>query len=207
MPRLVAISLACLSAFLSTGCTTLLGRAFKEAIGARSEARPVAGEEIPDFKKYLAVAIDEPRTDLGALVDPLFTAAVRPLVVEALMRVPPDEMEKWEKDHKEGEPPPKPVFPGGAPVLTMTPQVTFYKERGGLGSILGTDSYAVVLFWLREGDIDLGKIEVVTKSAASRTREEDMAKAMAKGLAKFLRERRAPAPAQSERGGERRTRK
>jgi hypothetical protein len=51
---------------------------------------------------------------------------------------------------------------------------------------MGSDSYAVVLFWLSAEGAPAGRVQVVTKEAASRTGATDVAKSMAKELARFF---------------------
>lgn len=154
------------------GCGTALKRGFKEFKGAGSKAAEVPGIRSGGFAQYKGVTIGQPRSDLGRLVDSKFTVALPGAMRKALTT---------------GE---KPLFRGGSPTLTIDPEITWYHESGGLGGILGSDSFAVALFWLSDGGTPLGKVQVVTKSGASRTGEADMAKSMAKGLARWFKKQR-----------------
>ena len=70
--------------------------------------------------------------------------------------------------------------------MEIEPVVMWYQEAGGLGEILGSDSFAVVLFHMKADGNEIGRVQVATKSAAARIDEADMAKSMAKELAKFF---------------------
>lgn len=156
----------------TSGCGTVAKRAFKEVKGASSKAQPVPGTSVSRYSRYQGVSISNPRTDLGGLVDRKFTSALGTALRKELTT---------DKDAP---------FRGGSPTLTIEPEVAWYSEAGGLGGMLGSDSYAVVLFWLSEDGSPLGKVQIVTKSAASRTGEDDMANSMAKKLAGFFSKQR-----------------
>ncbi len=66
----------------------------------------------------------------------------------------------------------------------------WFHEASALGSIVGSDSYAVVLFKLRDGGTGVGRLQIVTSSAASRTGHADMASSMAGELADWFEEKR-----------------
>jgi len=163
-------SLVSITLVVTAGCspTTIATRALKEVQGATSKAQPVPGTSARGFGQYQGVDIKSPRSDLGSLVDRRFNASL------------PAELRRHLTTEK-GAP-----FAGGSPVLTIEPEIIWYHEAGGLGGILGSDSYAVGLFWLSAADAPLGKVQVVTRSAATRTGPEDMAKSMAKELAEFF---------------------
>ncbi|MBN2563634.1 MAG: hypothetical protein JXQ75_22165 [Phycisphaerae bacterium] len=172
MRKILALTILVSTVVGSSGCGTAAKRVLKEVQGASSEARAVPGTHTATLATYQAVKIDNPRSDLGGLVDSRFSGVLLGALRGALT---------------EGE---EPVFRGGSPVLEIQPEITFYSEAGGLGSILGSDSYAVVLFWLSADGAPVGKVQVVTKSGASRTGEADMAKSMADGLAGFMKKHR-----------------
>jgi hypothetical protein len=161
----------------NTGCMgTVAKRAFSEVVGATSEADVVPGTSAAQFARYQGVNIKPLRTDLGGMVDSRFTSALPSALRQALTQA-------GERDKGESA-----VFPGGSPTLEIEPQITWYHKAGGVGGLLGSDSYAVVLFWISADGAPLGKVQIVTKTAAARTGPEDMAKSMAKELAKFFRQ-------------------
>lgn len=157
--------------FTLTGCGPgmVVKRVFAEAKGASSEATVIPGSVHSRFKAYRGVDVAVPRTQLGGLVTTDFQAALRQQLRQRLAN--------------EDDAP----FPGGEPHLTIQSQVMWYDGEGG--GLLGSDAYAVVLFELFDGEKRLGKVQVVTKSAASRTDDESMAKSMAKELAEWFEDR------------------
>ncbi len=155
-----------------SGCTTVAKRALKEAAGASSKARAVPGLTSSSLAQCQGISVGTPRSDLGSLVDPKFTSALPVALRDSLTG---------------GE---EPLFRGGSPTLEIDSEIAWYHEAGGVGGIVGSDSYVVVLFWLSVDGAPMGKVQLVTKSAASRTGEDDMAKSMAKGLASFLKKHR-----------------
>jgi len=156
------------------GCspTSLAKRGLKEVKGASSKSEVVPGTTGGGLSRFGGVKIARPQTDLGGLVDSRFRSALTSELQGALTR---------------GK---KPVFPGGTPVLAIEPEITWYHKAGALGGIMGSDSFAVGLFWLKADGADIGRVQVVTKSGAMRTGPEDMAKSMAGELAKFLKKKR-----------------
>ncbi len=172
MRKLLALTMLVSVLVVTSGCGTVAKRALKEVAGAGSKAMAVPGTSTSQFARFNSVEIKPPRTDLGGLVDRKFSIALSSSLKSELVSG---------KD---------PVFHGGSPVLEIDPEITWYNESGGLGGLLGSDSYAVVLFWLSSEGAPAGKVQVVTKSGASRTGEDDMAKSMAGELAKFFEKSR-----------------
>ncbi len=172
MRKLLALTMLVSVLVVSSGCGTVAKRALKEVKGAGSKAVSVPGTSTSQFSRFSGVKISQPRTDLGGLVDRKFSSALTVALKTSLVSG---------KD---------PVFHGGSPALEIEPEITWYNEAGGLGGLLGSDSYAVVLFWLSSEGAPVGKVQVVTKSGASRTSEGDMAKSMAGELAKFFKKGR-----------------
>ncbi len=153
----------------NTGCAGAIAkRAFSEVVGASSKARAVPGLSTARLGQFQGVKINAPRSDLGGLVSSRFTSALPGALRKELIT---------DKDAP---------FPGGSPTLEIDPEITFFSDQGGVGDLLGSDSYAVALFTLSSDGAPLGKVQVVTKTAASRTGDEDMAKSMAKSLAQFF---------------------
>ena len=168
MNKSVLLTLAACCWFTQTGCGPgmIVKRVFSEAKGASSEAKVIPGSINTRFKAYRGIRVAAPRTQLGGLVTTDFQAALRQQLRERLA--------------KEDDAP----FPGGEPHLTIQSQVMWYDGEGG--GLLGSDAYAVVLFELFDGEKRLGKVQVVTRSAASRTDDEAMAKSMSKELAEWF---------------------
>lgn len=167
--RIVLTSLVCGLLIGNAGCMRAASRTFSEIKGASADSMPVPGTSSGRLASFKGVSIGGVRTDLGKLVDDRFRSALPAALREALTR---------------GD---EPVFSGGSPTLTIESEVMFYSRTGGFGTILGKDSYAVVLFWLTADGSPVGRIQVIAKSAAARTGHDDLAKAAAKGLAKHFR--------------------
>lgn len=171
MRKLLAMMLCGGFVAVCSGCMgTVAKRALSEVAGASSKGHAVPGLATSKITACQGVKIGAPRTDLGSLVSSRFSGAL------------PGALRKALTQGKE------PMFSGGSPTLEIDPQITWYSEAGGLGGLLGSDSYAVVLFWLSCDGSPLGKVEVVAKTGAARTSDEDMADAVAKGLANFLKD-------------------
>jgi hypothetical protein len=174
-------TLSILLVYSGSGCSTLIKRGAKEALGASSDVDEVPGTVTVNFSRFNGVDVAPPRSDLGGLVHAKFRDA---LVKEIYKRLTEAE------EPREDEEPKPPLFSGGSPVLRIEPYITWYHKSKGLGSMLGKDSYAVAIFWLKDGGMDVGRVQVVTKSEAMRTGHDDLAKSMAKGLAKYFKKRR-----------------
>lgn len=160
----------------NAGCSHIIKRSFKEAKGAKAQAIEVPGTLTTDFSDFKAVEVGEPGNRLGGLVLVDFYHSLRPMLVKYLAQ-------------EEGCP-----FPGGSgsgaasgPVLRVDSDIMWYHDRGGgLAAVLGKDSFAIGLFTLSYNGEEVGRVQVVTKSGASRTEAPDMAEAMARGLARFI---------------------
>jgi len=153
---------------VTNGCSTIAKKAYKEARGARSKLQVVPGTVRGDVGRFKGVRVAPTRTDIGALASAEFVETLPGALRSSLA---------------EGEGAP---LPGGSPVIEVVPQVQWYHHAGGLKGIIGSDSYAVVLFLLcSEGD-DVGKVQIVTKNAASRIGDREMADSMAKELAAWF---------------------
>lgn len=148
---------------------TVAKRAVKEIRGARSKAQVVPGTVSDDFARFQGVLISPPHSELGGLVSPEYIAELHAALKQHLRT-------------REDAP-----FPGGKPILEIDPQVHWYQSAGGLGGLMGSDSFAVVLFKLRGAGADLGSVQVVTKDAALHVHERGMAESTSKALAKWFR--------------------
>jgi hypothetical protein len=169
MRKLLPLTVLFLVLAGNSGCMgTVAKRAFSEVAGASAKALPVPGLATSRFAQFQGVKINPAHSDLGGLVSARFTGALSGALREALVTG---------KDA---------AFTGGSPTMEIDPVVTFYSEAGGLSELMGSDSYAVVLYTLSADGAPFGKVQVVTKTAAARTGDEDLAKASAKGLAQFF---------------------
>ena len=169
MRALIGLTILGSMLFFNTGCMTAVKRAYKEGKGASSKAEPVRlpGTELADYTRYKSVQIVPPRTNLGNLVTPEFKSHLVSSMRQALVE---DE---------------EAIFKGGSPTLTIEPEVMWY-HRGGIGGVF-PEKFAVVLFWMKEGNNEIGRIQIVTKSEAARTEDDALAESAAGRLAKYLK--------------------
>ncbi len=174
MSKFLVLVLLAGSLAFNVGCMTAAKRVLKEAIGATSEGAEVPGTVKSTFARYRGVSVEPVETKLGGLVSAEFKAALPAEVRKALAT-------------KEDA-----LFPAGSPKLTIKPEIMWFHDASAIGSIIGSDSYAVVLFHISGEEGDLGRYQVVTSSAASRTGDVDMASSMAGQLVKWFEQRREP---------------
>ncbi|MBX3394708.1 MAG: hypothetical protein KF841_05030 [Phycisphaerae bacterium] len=169
------VPLICLALFMAmnTGCMTAAKRVLKEAQGATSKSRTVPGSSRDQYRSYGAVSVSPATTEVEPLVAPEFMKALRIELVNQLTG---------------GD---KPLFrKSDEPALNIDARVMWYHKPGALGDILGTYSYTVVVYTMSiEGRI-LDRVQIVTKSAASRTDDSDMAASSAKELVEWFGARR-----------------
>lgn len=160
------VTLALLSSFIafSSGCTTMAKRTFKEFKGSSSDADPVPGTGGGDFARFGSVTIGPPRTDLGSLVNAKFSSSLT------------NELRKFLSEDKDAP------FKGGGTALSIEPEIRYFHKGGGPFP----EKIAVVLYWLKADGADYGRVQVVTKSEASGTGDDDLAQSNAKGLAKYF---------------------
>ncbi len=173
--NLTLLAVLALALSLNAGCSHIIKRSLKEAKGATAKAAEVPGTLITDFSAFAAVEVSEPQNRLGGLVNSEFIHALRPMLVRQLAE-------------EEACP-----FPGGhrsdatGPMLHVETDIMWYHDRGGgLAAVLGKDSFAIALFTLSDGNAEVARVQVVTKSGASRTDSPEMAEELAKGLARFI---------------------
>lgn len=150
-----------------TGCT-ITKRAIKEVQGARSKIMVVPGTVPSDLSQYRSIEVTQAKNDLGGLVSPAF--------VKALPRAIRDAATTGRS----------PVFTGGQPVLLVEPQIQWYSEVSGFKELMGSPSFAVALLVLRDGDTEVGRVQIVTKNASSRDDEVDMAESMGQKFAEWV---------------------
>ncbi len=166
--------LLCLIAILglmnSTGCSWAARRTLREAKGASAEVE-IINNPTANFRNMGGVQAGQPRSRLGSLMPgefaATFPAACRKYLVEA------DDA---------------PLKGSGTP-LKIDSEVMWYHKRRGLGVVTGEKSYAVMLLDLASGGRQIGRLQIVATSGASRTDAADMAEAMAEELAKWIDDR------------------
>jgi len=149
-----------------SGCTTIAKRFCYEAKGAGSRAYTVPGAATDRFAEFHSVELLPPVTELGGLVPQSFTKALRFRLAQRLAQ-------------DEDAP-----FHGGEPSLTIEPRIYWY-HKGGVGGIF-PEKHAVVLFFLRAAGQEIGRVQVATKSQASRTDDDELAESMARELAEYF---------------------
>jgi len=174
MYRFLVLTLVAGSLGFNVGCMTAAKRVLKEAAGASSEGAEVPGTVKSTFARYRGVSVGPVESKLGGLVSAEFKAAL-PAEVRKALATTEDAL-----------------FPGGSSKLTIKPEVMWFHDASAIGSIIGSDSYAVVLFHVSGEEGDLGRYQIVTSSAASRTGAADMASSMAGELADWFEQRREP---------------
>ncbi|HWL92021.1 MAG TPA: hypothetical protein VNT79_00675 [Phycisphaerae bacterium] len=159
--------------FLSTGCEFAAKRVFKEARGARTKGMTLPRGSRTTYKEFRGVTVKEPDSDVEPLVSRTF---IRALPIELRRQLTSVSGAMFRRK--------------GDPDLEIAAKVLWYYEAGGLGGLIGSNSYAVVLYTLSAGGQTLDQIQMVTKSAATRTGDDDMARSSVKGLVNWLQARR-----------------
>ncbi|MCB9851952.1 MAG: hypothetical protein H6819_02560 [Phycisphaerales bacterium] len=172
MYRNKIVCLLMITAFVSTtGCSWAARRTLREAKGASAEITPIGGANPSNFRNFAGVQAAAPRTRLGNLVPGEFISSFAPACQKCLV------------DGKEA-----PLAGSGQPVQ-IDSEVMWYHKRQGLGVVTGEKSYAVMLLDLSGAGRNLGRVQIVASSGASRTDAADMAEAMAEELADWIRGR------------------
>lgn len=163
---LIAVSL-----IQTSGCSWMARRTFREAKGASAELTPVDVSGAGNFSNIAGVQASAPRSRLGNLVPGEFISTF------------PTACRKHLVDGKDA-----PLAGAGQP-LQIGSEVMWYHHRKGIGVVTGEKSYAVMLLDLSAGGRNLGRVQIVASSGASRTDAADMADAMAEELADWIRVR------------------
>ena len=165
MRKLLAFASLTALLFAGSGCMSIASRAFEEAQGVSSDFEQVPGTGGGSFARFAGVKIAPPRSELGGLVNPTFTSALTT---------------QLRKQLTQGKDAP---FHGGSPALTIEPQIQWFHKGGAIMP----EKFAVVLYYLKGEGEDLGRVQVITKSEATRTGDDDLAESSAKELAKYFR--------------------
>lgn len=154
------------------GCSTIAKRAIKEARGTTSKLLVVPGSIHSDLSRYRSIEISPVKNELGNLVSPRFINALPGAIRKATTS---------------GE---RPLFTSGKPVLLVEPQVQWYYEAPALKAAIGSTSFIVALLKLRDGDQEIGRVQIVAKDSSAREDEVDMAISMGKKFAEWVADQR-----------------
>lgn len=173
MTRTVFFACLVLLTLTNSSCMTAAKRVLREAQGATSKTRTFPGSSRNRYKTFQAVSAAPATSEVAPLVSEEFMKSLRIELVNQLVA---------------GE---KPLFrKEGEPMLTIESRVMWYHKPGAFGDILGNYSYTVVVYTLTGNGQLLDQVQIVTKSAASRTDDVDMAKSSAAELVKWFADRR-----------------
>ncbi|OWY69623.1 hypothetical protein B7486_19915 [cyanobacterium TDX16] len=169
MKKLPIAALALFAALtLNTGCSKVVGRAVNEMKGSSSKSEPVPGMSGGSFASYQGVTIAPPRTELGGLVSTEFKTQLSAQLRKYLVT---------EKDAP---------FKGSSPMLTIEPAIMWY-HRGGVGGLM-PEKFVVTLFYLKADGADIGRVQIVTKSKAAGSGDDDLAESAAKELVDYFQD-------------------
>ncbi len=157
---------------LSTGCMTAAKRVLKEAKGASSKSQTFPDSSRNTYQSYKGVTVAQPTSDVSPFVSREFTAALRRELIEQLTKAE------------------EPVFRSGEPSIQIEPKVLWFHATSGMGDLLGSDSYSVVLYTISADGKPLDRVQIVTKSAAARTGDDDLAKSNVEELVGWFEARK-----------------
>lgn len=157
---------------LNTGCMTAAKRVLKEAQGATSKTTTFPDSSRNVYQEFRGVTVSQPTSDVEPLVSRAFSSALRVEIINQLSKA--DE----------------PLFGGGEPAINIEPRILWFHATSGLGDILGHYSFTVVLYTITASGQTLDHVQIVTKSAAARTDDADLAKSNAEELVKWFEARR-----------------
>lgn len=155
-------------------------RTLREAKGASAEITPIDVSGAGTFSNIAGVQAGTPRTRLGNLVPAAFISSF------------PTACRKELVDAKDAP------LAGSGQALQLDSEVMWYHHRKGLGVVTGAKSYAVMVVDMHAGSRNLGRIQIVASSGASRTDAADMAEAMADEFAVWIRQRQGKSPKKSD---------
>jgi len=156
----------------ATGCSTIAKKAIRESVGAESDVAIISETSRVSFAQFGDVEVLPVESELGHLVPGAFRVALPNAVRTALTG-------------KEG------VLRGGGGkrTLSVQPIATFFLMKGTLKELVGSHSYAVCIFRLRDGNREIQRLQITAKSGATRTDQSDLAREMGRALNEHIRER------------------
>jgi hypothetical protein len=160
----VGVSLLSLNALFVTGCFTLAKQAYAEARGAQGEVLPIEERRAPGLARCQGLEFTAATTTVGPRICPremlgAYDRAVNQLAARL-----------------------KPLFPGGSPELKVNSEILYLQKKGMLGSAL-----LLVRTKMYSDDQLAADALVRVESEAFRAGgEDDLARAAAEALRKFL---------------------
>jgi hypothetical protein len=164
----------------NTGCTTILKRGYKEAKGAGGKVREIKAPTQAELRTYKSIRVGTIGNDIGQVCNPGMLTGLQTYI--------PAELAKM-----------KDLFPGGQPTLTVDVAVQYAQKGGGIKAAIGSDQYLISrVKLLGTDDSTVGVLILIGHSEAMRTSDEDLAKAAAVELAKYLRQVYQPSEEQEE---------
>ena len=144
-------------------------RGFEEFRGARGAFEVVRDATPGEFGAFKGLSVGRIDTDLGDLCPSEMTVAL----TEALSALP-DTLVR--------------IMPGTDPALIVDARILWYQGGGGIGAVLGKEALCIVRARLRSPqDDELADLRLVASSGAiTRADTDDLAKALADALVKYL---------------------
>ena len=166
----------------TTGCSMVARRGLAEMEGAKGELQ-VLGPLSPDnVANAGGVEVGAVNNDAGPNCPPNFVGELKLALIEELA-------ENAEK-----------VVYGGGPKLQVNARVVYYRSGGGMKKLL--DSMSLALARIEVIDTGsravIGRANVAGSTKAIRSGPEDLAKAIAKEAAEWLREQATKPPKQDQ---------
>lgn len=162
----------------TTGCFSAAKRGLAEMAGAKGELQVLGGLSPDNVANAAGVEVGRVDNDAGPNCPPNFVGELKLALVEKLA-------ENAEK-----------VVYGSGPKLQVNARVMYYRSGGGVKKLLGSMSLAlarVELIDTGSGAV-IGRANVAGSTKAVRSGPEDLADAIAKEVAEWLREPAIKAP-------------
>jgi len=166
----------------TTGCFTAAKRGLAEMAGAKGELQvlgPLSGDKVANAGGVEVGRVDQ---DAGPESPPNFVNELKLALAEELA-------ENAEK-----------VAYGGGSTLQVNARVVYYRSGGGVKKLLGSTSLALARVEVIDSGSGavIGRANVAGSTKAVRSGPEDLAKAIAKEVAEWLREPATKAPQNSD---------
>ncbi|HUW81702.1 MAG TPA: hypothetical protein VMZ31_02755 [Phycisphaerae bacterium] len=180
--RTATCMLAAVILTTTTGCFTAAKRGLAEVAGAKGELQvlgPLSPDNVANAGGVQAGTVDN---DAGPNCPPNFVGELKLALIEELA-------ENAEK-----------VAYGGGAKLQVNTRVLYYRGGGGMEKLLGSMSLALARIEVIDtgSGAVIGRSNVVGSTKAIRSSPEDLAKAIAKEVAEWLREQAIKPPKQDQ---------
>lgn len=174
--------LAALTLTTATGCFTAAKRGLAEMEGAKGELQvfdPLSGDRVANAGGVEVGRVDH---DAGPACPPNFVSELKLALAEELA--------------ESGE---KVVYGGGAK-LQVNARALYYRSGGGMKKLLGSMSLALARIEVIDSGSGavIGRANVAGSTKAVRSGPEDLAKAIAKETAEWLRQNAVKPPKQDD---------